>query len=95
MQAYLVESSGEGALLAALEAIRTSALACEYVLPRAQGKLPKLDCDGAFIGVLFTSALLIDFNHAEDLNPRTGSEHKRMLRTVRPIPPLYLGRSHL
>ncbi len=32
-QAYLVESSGEGALLAAFEAIRTSALACEYVIP--------------------------------------------------------------
>jgi hypothetical protein len=42
-QAYLVESSGEGALLAALEAIRTSALACEYVLPRAEGQVLKLD----------------------------------------------------
>src|SRR5882724_7598191 len=32
-QAYLVESSGEDALLAAFEAIRTSALSCEYVIP--------------------------------------------------------------
>jgi hypothetical protein len=32
-QAFLVESSGETALLASLEAIRSSALACEYVLP--------------------------------------------------------------
>jgi Mg-chelatase subunit ChlD len=34
-QAYLVESSGESSLLSALEAIRTSALACEFVLPGA------------------------------------------------------------
>jgi hypothetical protein len=32
-QAYLVESSGETSLLAALEAIRTSALSCDFVLP--------------------------------------------------------------
>jgi hypothetical protein len=32
-QAYLVESAGEGTLLTALETIRTSALACEYILP--------------------------------------------------------------
>jgi hypothetical protein len=32
-QAYLVQTGGESALLAALEAIRTSALACEYVFP--------------------------------------------------------------
>jgi len=32
-QAYLVQSGGESALLAQLEAIRTSALACEYVFP--------------------------------------------------------------
>jgi hypothetical protein len=43
MQAYLVESSGEGALLAAFEAIRTSLLSCEYALPQVGGKLPKLD----------------------------------------------------
>jgi len=42
-QAYLVESSGEGSLLAALEAIRTSALACEFVLPLAGGQPPNLD----------------------------------------------------
>jgi hypothetical protein len=33
-EAYLVESGGEEALLAALEAIRTSALSCEYVWSR-------------------------------------------------------------
>jgi len=32
-QAYLVDQGGESALLAALEAIRTSALACEFVFP--------------------------------------------------------------
>ena len=32
-EAYLVESEGESALLAAFEAIRTSALSCEFVLP--------------------------------------------------------------
>jgi hypothetical protein len=42
-QAYLVESSGEASLLAALEAIRTSALACEYELPLVDGALPPLD----------------------------------------------------
>jgi hypothetical protein len=31
--AYLVDKGGESSLLAALEAIRTSALACEYVFP--------------------------------------------------------------
>jgi hypothetical protein len=31
--AYLVQTGGESALLAALESIRTSALACEYVFP--------------------------------------------------------------
>jgi hypothetical protein len=33
-QAFLVEAAGEASLLAALEAIRTSALACEFVLPQ-------------------------------------------------------------
>jgi hypothetical protein len=32
-QAFLVEVGGEASLLAALEAIRTSALACEFILP--------------------------------------------------------------
>jgi hypothetical protein len=41
-QAYLVETSGESALLAALEAIRTSAQKCEFVLPIIDGK-PRLD----------------------------------------------------
>ena len=42
-QAYLVESAGEEALLAALEAIRTSALSCEYDLPDSTGNPPRFD----------------------------------------------------
>jgi hypothetical protein len=42
-QAYLVESSGEASLLAALEAIRTSALTCEYALPLTPANTPRLD----------------------------------------------------
>jgi von Willebrand factor type A domain len=38
-QAYLVESGGEASLLVALEAIRTSALSCEFVLPPVGGQL--------------------------------------------------------
>jgi Mg-chelatase subunit ChlD len=41
-QAFLVESAGGDSLLAALEAIRTSAQSCEYVLP-AGGQLPHID----------------------------------------------------
>jgi hypothetical protein len=42
-QAYLVESAGEQTLLAALEAIRTSALACEYVFPDTGGNPPDFE----------------------------------------------------
>jgi hypothetical protein len=42
-QAYLVASSGEASLLAALEAIRTSALTCEYPLPLTSAQMPRLD----------------------------------------------------
>jgi len=42
-QAFLVESAGEATLLAALEAIRTSALACEFILPEVAGQSPNLD----------------------------------------------------
>jgi hypothetical protein len=42
-QAYLVETGGEGALTAALEAIRTSALTCEYVLPERGGPMESFD----------------------------------------------------
>jgi hypothetical protein len=52
-QAYLVESAGEGALLAALEAIRTSALACEYVLPTGG---PRLNLDDVQVSTFLSSA---------------------------------------
>jgi hypothetical protein len=42
-QAYLVEAAGEGSLLAALEAIRTSALACELAIPPTSGGPMGLD----------------------------------------------------
>jgi hypothetical protein len=42
-QAYLVESSGEASLLSALEAIRTSALACELVLPASGIEIANFD----------------------------------------------------
>jgi hypothetical protein len=41
--AYLVESGGEARLLAALETIRTSALACEYILPLTADRKPRID----------------------------------------------------
>ncbi len=42
-QAYLVESSGEASLLAALESIRTSALTCEFGLPSRSDGGPRID----------------------------------------------------
>lgn len=42
-----------------------------------------------------TSALLIDFNNAEDLRSKQGVENKRITRTVRHFSPLFMTCSHL
>src|SRR5262249_32695038 len=42
-QAYLVQSAGQDSLLSALDAIRTSALSCEYGLSISEGNVPNFD----------------------------------------------------